>query len=53
METAIKSAREFYGIYDYVSDETVKHLIECVSTKGIDWVKHNTRILKTMSYKNW
>lgn len=49
----IKKAEEFYGIYDYVSDENVTRLCENVKNHGIKWVKENTGILTRLSYKNW
>lgn len=51
--TEIKKAKEFYGIYDYVCDETVLRLCEIVKTKGLQYAKENTGILKRLSYKEW
>ena len=49
----IKKAKEFYGLYDYVSDENVIRLCEIVKTHGLQYAKENTGILKRLSYKNW
>lgn len=49
----IRKAREFYGIYGYVSDSTVERLCECVREHGIEWTKANTNILTELSYKPW
>lgn len=49
----IKKAREFYGVYDYVSDKTIERLCEDLRNHGIQWVKENTGILTKLSYKNW
>lgn len=51
--TDIIKAREFYGIYDFVSDATVKRLIELVKIHGLDYVRTNTGILKKFSRKEW
>lgn len=49
----IKKAKEFYGIFDYVSDENVIRLCEAIKNHGIEWTKENTGILKRLSYKEW
>lgn len=51
--TEIKKAREFYGIYGYVCDETVLRLCEIIKINGLQYAKENTGILKRLSYKNW
>lgn len=49
----IMKAREFYGIYNYVSDETVLRLCETIRNHGLEYAKENTGILKRLSYKKW
>lgn len=49
----IKKAKEFYGIYDYVCDETVLRLCEVIKTHGLQYAKENTGILNKFSYKKW
>lgn len=49
----ITKAREFYGIYNHVSDETVLRLCEIIRTNGIEYAKVHTGILKRLSYKKW
>lgn len=52
-KTEIKKAREFYGIYDFVCDETVIRLCEIIKIHGLQYAKENTGILKNLSYKKW
>lgn len=53
MSENIVKAREFYGIYDSVNDETVLLLMGAIHSFGMDYVIKNMKILKTISFKRW
>jgi len=48
----IKCAREFYGIYDFISDSAVKRLIDYVKTQSMEWIRDYIYYMD-LSYKLW